>query len=388
MNAPVQENDPMHTMTATDPNPVLLTPGPLTTSAQTKQAQLRDYGSRDRAFMAMTRDLTVQLNDIVHGGDTTVCVLMQGSGTFAVEATLGTLLPKSAHALVCINGEYGRRIATICDVIGRRRRILQTAEDQPTTAALVNDALLEDPTLTHVVLVHCETSTGILNPLEEIAAVVARRQRRLIVDAMSSFGALDIDARRTRFDAVIAASGKCLEGVPGMGFAVLRKAALEQCRGNCHSLALDLYDQWAAYERAGQWRFTPPTTVVAALAEALTQFRREGGVAGRGARYRNNCALLIDGMEKLGFVSYLPRALQAPIITTWHAPADFNYNFADFYERVRARGFALYPGKLTQADTFRVGCIGAIGEREIRGALRAIADTVEEMRITRFRPAA
>lgn len=368
--------------------PVLLTPGPLTTTVQTKHAQLRDFGSRDAAFIAMTRRLVTGLNDIVHGGESHACIPLQGSGTFAVEAALGTIVPKSAHVLVCINGEYGRRIATICDVIGRRRKILETAENEPTTAALVEEALLEDRTLTHVVLVHCETSTGILNPLDEIASVVARLQRRLIVDAMSSFGALNIDARQIRFDAIIAASGKCLEGVPGMGFVIVRKAALEQCRNNCHSLVLDLYDQWAVYERNGQWRFTPPTTVVAALVAALDQLETEGGVTARAARYRRNCAILIDGMERLGFVSFLPRPLQAPIITTWHAPADFNYRFDEFYERVRARGFTLYPGKLTQVETFRVGCIGAIDDRQISAAVRAIAETVEEMRITRFRPAA
>ena len=368
--------------------PVLLTPGPLTTTVQTKHAQLRDFGSRDAAFIAMTHRLVTGLNDIVHGGESHACIPLQGSGTFAVEAALGTIVPKSAHVLVCINGEYGRRIATICDVIGRRRKILETAENEPTTAALVEEALLEDRTLTHVVLVHCETSTGILNPLDEIASVVARLQRRLIVDAMSSFGALNIDARQVRFDAVIAASGKCLEGVPGMGFVIVRKAALEQCRSNCHSLVLDLYDQWAVYERNGQWRFTPPTTVVAALVAALDQLETEGGVTARAARYRRNCAILIDGMERLGFVSFLPRPLQAPIITTWHAPADFNYRFDEFYERVRARGFTLYPGKLTQVETFRVGCIGAIDDRQISAAVRAIAETVEEMRITRFRPAA
>jgi 2-aminoethylphosphonate-pyruvate transaminase len=205
---------------------------------------------------------------------------------------------------------------------------------------------------------------------------------------MSSFGAIEIDARRIRFDGVVAASGKCLESVPGMGFAILRREALEQCRGNCHSLSLDLYDQWQSYTRTRQWRFTPPTTVVAALAEALQQFRAEGGVAGRGARYRKNCETLMNGMEKLGFVSFLPRAIQAPIITTWHAPADPNYNFNAFYDKVRARGFTLYPGKLTQVETFRVGCIGAIGAAEMQQAVDAIAGIVKEMGITQLKPAA
>ena len=368
-------------------DPILLTPGPLTTTLQTKQAQLRDYGSRDIAFIEMTAGLVTQLNDIVHGGDDHACVLMQGSGTFSVEAALGTLVPKSGHILVCINGEYGKRIARICEILQRRHTILQTAEDQPTTANMVEEALAADATLTHVSIVHCETSTGILNPLAEIAAVVATRQRGLFIDAMSSFGALDIDARKLRFDGVVAASGKCLESVPGMGFAILRKAALEQCKGNCHSLSLDLYDQWQAYQRTKQWRFTPPTTVVAALAEALKQFQAQGGVAGRGARYRENCATLIEGLEKLGFVSFLPRAIQAPIITTWHAPADPRYDFNVFYDKVRSRGFTLYPGKLTQVETFRVGCIGAIGEPEMKQAVAAIAAIVKEMGITQLKPA-
>ena len=368
-------------------DPILLTPGPLTTTLQTKQAQLRDYGSRDIAFIEMTAGLVTQLNDIVHGGDDHACVLMQGSGTFSVEAALGTLVPKSGHILVCINGEYGKRIAKICEIIQRRHKVLSTAEDQPTTAKKVDEALAADPSLTHVSIVHCETSTGILNPLEEIAAVVARHQRGLFIDAMSSFGALDIDARKLRFDGVVAASGKCLESVPGMGFAILRKAALEQCKGNCHSLSLDLYDQWQAYQRTKQWRFTPPTTVVAALAEALKQFQAQGGVAGRGARYRQNCATLIEGLEKLGFVSFLPRAIQAPIITTWHAPADPRYDFNVFYDKVRSRGFTLYPGKLTQVETFRVGCIGAIGEPEMKQAVAAIAAIVKEMGITQLKPA-
>jgi len=372
----------------TPKDPILLTPGPLTTTLRTKQAQVRDFGSRDIAFIDMTAGLIAQLNDIVHGGNGHACVLMQGSGTFTVEAALGTLIPKTGHVLVCINGEYGKRIARICDVIGRRHKVLQTAEDQPTTAKLVEEALAADPSLTHVSLVHCETSTGILNPLDEIAAVVATHQRGLFIDAMSSFGAIEIDARKIRFDGLVAASGKCLESVPGMGFAILRREALEQCRGNCHSLALDLYDQWQSYLRTKQWRFTPPTTVVAALAEALKQFQAQGGVAGRGSRYRNNCETLMNGMEKLGFVSFLPRAIQAPIITTWHAPADPKYNFNAFFDKVRERGFTLYPGKLTQVETFRVGCIGAIGEAEMRQAVDAIAAIVREMGITQMKPAA
>ena len=365
---------------------ILLTPGPLTTSPETKEAQVRDWGSRDGAFIEMTASVIRQLNDIVHGGDDHVSVLIQGSGTFVVEAALGTLIPRDGHALICVNGEYGKRIARICGIIGRRHKVLQAAENEAISPARVDEALAADPSLGHVVLVHCETTAGTLNPVDDIAAVVAKRGRGFIIDAMSSFGAVDIDARRVRFDAVVAASGKCLEGVPGMGFAIMRREALERCKDNCHSLSLDLYDQWQAYGKTKQWRFTPPTTVVAALAEALRQFNEEGGVAGRGARYRANCERLVSGMEALGFVSYLPRAIQAPIITTWFAPGDRRYEFTRFYDEVQARGFALYPGKLTQVDTFRVGCIGAIGEDEIRRAVATIGDVARELGITELGP--
>ena len=365
---------------------ILLTPGPLTTSLATKQAQVRDWGSRDAAFIEMTANVTRQLNDIVHGGDDHVCVVMQGSGTFAVEATLGTLIPRDGHALICVNGEYGKRIARICQIIGRKQTVLQSGENEAIAPARVDEALKADVSLTHVVVVHCETTAGTLSPVEEIASAVAKHGRGFIIDAMSSLGAIDIDARKIRFDAVIAASGKCLEGVPGMGFAIVRKEALERCKGNCHSLALDLHDQWLAYTKTKQWRFTPPTTVVAALAEALKQFSEEGGVAGRGARYRRNCDRLVSGLEALGFELYLPRSLQAPIITTWHAPADARYDFNVFYEKVGSRGFALYPGKLTQLATFRVGCIGAIDEHDIQRAVDAITDVVKEMGLTDLAP--
>src|ERR1043166_493295 len=235
-------------MSANDP--ILLTPGPLTTTLQTKQAQVRDWGSRDRDFIDMTARILRELNDIVHGGDQHVCVPLQGSGTFSVEGALGTLVPRHGHVLVCVNGEYGKRIARICAVIGRKAHVLPGAEDQPTSPQAVDRALAADASITHVALVHCETSTGILNSLDGIADVVARHGRSLFIDAMSSFGALEIDARSLRFDACVAASGKCLESVPGMGFAVLRKEALERCAGNCHSLALDLYDQWQYFRQS------------------------------------------------------------------------------------------------------------------------------------------
>jgi 2-aminoethylphosphonate-pyruvate transaminase len=367
--------------------PILLTPGPLTTTPATKQAMLTDWGSWDAAFNTLTAEVCKAAVGIAHAEDTHVCVPLQGSGTFAVEAAIGTLVPKNGKVLVPSNGAYCQRIVKICKILGRAHTLIEVAEDAHPTSAQVDEALTRDPAITHVAQVHCETGTGILNPLPEIAAVVDRHKRALIVDAMSTFGAIDIDAHKVPFDAVIAASGKCLEGVPGMGFVVARRTALEAAAGNSHSLAMDLHDQWVYLQKTGQWRFTPPTHVVAALHEAIRQFDAEGGVAARGARYARNCKALVDGMEALGFVPFLRKEVRAPIIVTFHAPGDPNYRFPEFYAGVRDKGYILYPGKLTQLETFRVGCIGAIGEREMRGAVEAIAQTLKEMNVRNIAPA-
>jgi 2-aminoethylphosphonate-pyruvate transaminase len=285
-----------------------------------------------------------------------------------------------------VNGAYCERIAKMCRILGRKLTMHAYAEDAQVRPEDIDRLLAQDPGITHVALVHCETSAGILNPLEEIAEVVARHGKGLIVDAMSSFGAIEIDARRTPFDALIAASGKCLEGVPGMGFVLARRAVLEASAGNAHSLAMDLHDQWAYMVKTTQWRYTPPTHVVAALDEALKQFWEEGGVAARGARYMKNCRELISGMSALGFRSFLPAAIQAPIIVTFHAPADSSYEFKRFYAEVKRRGYILYPGKLTQVETFRVGCMGHFGDDGIGAAVNAISATLKALGITRIAP--
>jgi 2-aminoethylphosphonate-pyruvate transaminase len=345
-------------------DPILLTPGPLTTTLVTKAAMLRDWGSWDDAFNAVTAAVRTKLIDVIHGAASHVCVPLQGSGTFAVEAAVNTLVPRDGHLLVLVNGAYGKRLARLTTMMGRKLSTFETADDVPTTAADVDRLLAADPSITHVALIHCETSTGIENPLAAIATTVAGHGRRLIVDAMSSFGAL-----------------------PGMGFVFVRREALEQSAGNCSSLAFDLHDQWVYMEKTTQWRFTPPTHVVVALNAALDQFIAEGGQPGRLARYTANCATLISGMKDQGFAPFLPEAIQAPIIVTFHAPDDKRYAFRDFYERVREKGFILYPGKLTQMETFRVGCIGAIGPVELRHAVNAIRDTLSEMGIRTVSPA-
>ena len=366
--------------------PILLTPGPLTTSPATKQAMLRDWGSWDASFNAITATICKDLVDIVRGAGTHVCVPLQGSGTFSVEAALANVVPRGGKVLVPQNGAYCQRIVKILGYLGRAHATIDLPEDRHPTGEMIDEALRADPAITHVAQVHCETGTGILNPLPEIAEACARHGKGLIVDAMSSFGAIGIDVSAYPVDAVIAASGKCIEGVPGMGFVLLRREVLEKCQGNSHSLAMDLHDQWAYMERTTQWRFTPPTHVVAAFRAALDQFLAEGGQPARGARYAANRDALIDGMAALGLRTFLPRAVQAPVIVTFHAPGDPAYAFKPFYERVKARGYILYPGKLTKVETFRVGCIGAIDANEMRNVVSAVAETLREMGVIRMEP--
>ena len=370
-----------------DRDRILLTPGPLTTTLRTKLAMLKDWGSWDTDFIAVTASVKKRLLDIVHGQDTHVLVPLQGSGTFSVEAAVATVVPRDGHVLVMDNGAYCKRAAKLTQLMGRRATVVPQAEEEPVSPAVLQTHLTADPSITHVVLIHCETGTGVLNPLPEVAAVCQRLNKGLIIDAMSSFGALPIDAREVQFDALVAASGKCLEGVPGMGFVFLRKTIVDACAGNSQSLAMDLHDQHVYMEKTGQWRFTPPTHVLVALSEAIAQFEEEGGRAARLARYTANCKTLVDGMAALSFRPFLRPEVQAPIIVTFHAPAHPSYEFRRFYEAAKARGFILYPGKLTQVETFRVGCIGAIGANEMRQAVAAVADTLAELGIPNGQPA-
>ena len=366
-------------MTLTPGDPRLLTPGPLTTSHETKAAMLHDWGSRDEAFIAMNARVRMRLLDVANARGSHVCVPLQGSGTFVVEATLGTLIPPGAKALILINGAYGHRMAKILDYAGRSCDILETPEDTPPDLSALATALEADRSISHVCAVHCETTSGILNPIEEISHVCALHERSLIIDAMSAFGAIALDREKVAFDALMASSNKCFEGVPGMGFALIRKSAIQAAAGNAHSLSLDLHAQWLAMEGNGQWRFTPPTHVIAALDQALGEFEAEGGVSGRHGRYAENCRILVDGMRALGFETLLDDDLQAPIIVTFRMPDDPAFVFEDFYERVKAKGYVLYPGKLTVAPSFRIGCIGHLSADDMRAAMAAISAVLCEM---------
>ncbi|CAA7622429.1 2-aminoethylphosphonate--pyruvate transaminase [Magnetospirillum sp. SS-4] len=359
---------------------ILLTPGPLTTRLETRQAMLRDWGSRDEAFIALTAEMRRRLLALAGGGDSHAAVPLQGSGTFIVEATIATLVGPADHLLVLVNGAYGERIAAIARRLGRRVDVLTWEEDQPVSPASVDRALAENPAITHVALVHCETTTGLLNPLAEIAALTSRHGKALLVDAMSSFGALPIDLKAHPVAAVMASSNKCLEGVPGLGFALIERRTLAAAKGNCPSLSLDLHDQWQGFETNGQWRFTPPVQVVAALVAALRQLEAEGDPPARLRRYRANFDTLAAGMAEMGFRLFLDAAVQAPIIATFHSPAEPWFRFDGFYRALAGRGFLIYPGKLSRADSFRIGCIGAIEPADFQRLLEAIAAIVDEMK--------
>lgn len=340
-----------------------------------------DLGSWDRDFNELTADVRRRLLLAAGSRRDMCCVPMQGSGTFAVESAVRTLVPHGAAVVVVVNGAYGRRIAMLAEQAGRRSILIEGAWDEVPDPTALGALLDAHPEATHVAVVHCETSTGLLNPVEELADLADSLGRRLIVDAMSSFGVLDPAIDHPAVDAVVAASGKCLEGLPGVGFVLMPPDVLADTAGNCDSLSLDLLDQHSYMEQTGQWRYTPPTHVVAALREALVQYDEEGGAVARLDRYRANSAVLSDGMADLGFRQYLAEHLRAPIIHTFHSPSHPAWSFPDFYDRVKERGFVLYPGKLTDEETFRVGCIGAIDQAVMRSAIGAIDAALADMGI-------
>jgi len=359
-------------------DPLLLTPGPLTTSRSVKAAMLHDWGSRDAGFLRINREVMERLPAIANAAATHVTVPVQGSGTFAVEAMLTSLVPPEGEVLVLINGAYGQRARRILEIARRRVVAHETAEDTPPDMAAVEWLLASMPSLTHVFAVHCETTSGILNPVAEIGALAAKYGKSFLLDSMSAFGALPLDANAAHADAIAASSNKCIEGVPGLGFVLCRREALARAKGNATTLVLDLHDQWAGFERTGQYRFTPPIHVIAAFHQALTEFLAEGGQPGRGARYAENCRVLVEGMRALGFRTLLPDALQAPIIVTFHMPRDPRFAFQRFYDALKERGYVIYPGKLTVADSFRIGCIGRLDRTHMQGAVAAVREALAE----------
>ena len=368
--------------------PYLLTPGPLTTSRATKEAMLRDWGSWDGAFNQVTAEVRQNLLDMAGvQDDSFACVPLQGSGSYSVEAALATAIPRDGKALVLMNGAYGQRATKTLDYLGRAYITLDKGDYLPPQPDEVDALLNENPDVTHVFLVHCETSSGILNPLREIANVVKKHGKSLIIDAMSTFGAVPVTVKDIAFDVLVSSANKCIEGIPGFGFVIIRRSVLESAKGRANSLSLDLYEQWVYMERTGQWRFTPPTHSVVAFHKALEQHALEGGVHGRLARYTRNRDVLVSGMRELGFRTLLEDCWLSPIITTFFCPEHPNFQFMRFYEELKTRQFIIYPGKLTQAESFRIGCIGQIDEYIVNQLLRAIADSLLAMGVDMPKPA-
>ncbi len=363
--------------------PFLLTPGPLTTAYSVKEKMLCDWGSWDADFRGITAEMRSELLSLIGDlKDEFDCVPMQGSGTFAVEAMLGSFLPDSSKTLVLCNGAYGSRIVQTIARMGRNHVVIDKGDYMPPRGTEVTAALEADPSITHVVVVHCETSSGILNPIKEIADATYGAGRKLLIDTMSAFGAIPIDMTDIRCEAFVSSANKCIEGVPGFGFIIARKSELEASKGNCPSLSLDVYDQWVHMEKTGQWRFTPPTHVVAAFVEALRLHREEGGVAARGARYARNRDVMVEGMRELGFETLLKDRWLSPIIVTFFNPADPAFEFKQFYQLMKQSGFIIYPGKLTVADSFRVGCIGQMDEHVMRRVVMAAASALKQMGVS------
>ncbi|MGN5051022.1 2-aminoethylphosphonate--pyruvate transaminase [Aeromonas veronii] len=357
---------------------LLLTPGPLSTTATVRAAMLQDSCTWDADYNQgvvepIRRELVRLATGPEYQSDYSV-VLLQGSGSYVVESVLGSAIGVDECLLIINNGAYGARMGEMARCLGLRHHELDCGETTRPEPAAIEAMLARHPEITHLAMVHCETTTGMLNPLDEVAALCQRRGIRLIVDAMSSFGGIPIDMGRLGIEFLISSANKCIQGVPGFGFVIARRAALAACAGRARSVSLDLHAQWQTMEQqGGKWRFTSPTHTVLAFAQALRELDEEGGIEARHQRYSENQRTLVDGMSALGFAPLLPEKWQSPIITAFYSPAHPDYRFADFYQRLKAQGFVIYPGKVSQADCFRIGNIGDVTPERVRDLLAAMA---------------
>jgi 2-aminoethylphosphonate-pyruvate transaminase len=352
---------------------LLLTPGPLSTSKTVKAAMLRDWCTWDNDYNSIVESIRAKLVKMATSAPGYTCVLMQGSGTFSVESVIGTALPENGKLLVLSNGAYGQRIAKIAQTLRIPMVLLDSGERAAPDLQQLRDTLESDADITHVAVVHCETTTGMLNPVAEVGKIVKAYAKVFIVDAMSSFGGMQIDVVEMQADYLVSSANKCIQGVPGFGFVIARRETIEATRGQARSLSLDMYDQWQAMEAgSGKWRFTSPTHVVRAFAQALLELEEEGGVEAREKRYRASHRILIDGMRDLGFETLLRDEDQSSMITSFFSPDAEDYNFNEFYQRLKDQGFVIYPGKISDADTFRIGNIGEIYADDIKRLLTVI----------------
>ncbi len=357
---------------------LLLTPGPLSTTATVKETMLRDWCTWDDDYNdGVVQDIRKRLACLAsEQHENYTAILMQGSGTFSVEAALMTMMPRcGGKLLICANGAYGERMVSIAQYLHLPHIVLRESEITPITAQSVEKAVSDNPDLTHIAIVHNETTTGMLNPLDSITSVAKRHNLQVMVDAMSSFGGIPMDMEKSGIDWLVSSANKCIQGVPGFGFVITAKSIIERCKGNARSLSLDLFDQWQTMEKGkGKWRFTSPTHVVRAFQQALNELDMEGGVAARNNRYCENQRKLVEGMRQIGFKTLLPDQLHSPIITSFYNPESPEYTFSQLYHRLKKRGFVVYPGKVSVADCFRIGTIGDVFPQDIERLVKSVEE--------------
>ena len=366
--------------------PFILTPGPVVTASEVKEAMLADYAPADDFIRTSTQTIREYLLRLANAAETYECVPLQGSGTYATEAAFHTLVPPDAKVLIVTNGFYGLRLQEICARMRKPHVLLDLPMLPPPSGQDIESALEANPGVTYLVLCHCETATGVLNPIGEIAAAAKRRGVRVILDAIASFAAFEIDAPGLDLEAIVLSSNKGLESVPGVGFVIAKRASLQAAAQRSVSLSLDLHSQWIHMERTGQWRFTPPTHVIAALATAIRIHQAEGGIQGRQARFRRVWHRLVTAMRDRGFATLIPDDVASPIVTTFMEPADPNYSFAKFSAQMKKRGFIIFPGRLTAARTFRIGCMGRITDDDVDRLIAAIEDSMLELGVRERAP--
>ena len=360
---------------------ILFTPGPLTTSMTVKESMLSDYGSRDLFFITTIRETREKLLEITGLSQEKgyEAIIMQGSGTFGIESTITTAIPRDGHLLLLINGAYGTRMKKIAEVNQIKVSSIEYPENMTPDPSELDNYLGNNPPVTHVAVVHCETTTGIFNPIREIGEVVNRHGKIYMIDAMSSFGAVPVNFEEFHIDYLISSSNKCIEGVPGFSFTIAKKETLLKTKGQSRTLSLDLFAQWEGLEANGQFRFTPPTHAIVAFRQALKELEEEGGVDARAERYLKNYNTLITGMRLAGFKEYLEPEKQGYIITSFFFPEHPNFDFNTFYEKLNEKGQVIYPGKLSKSDCFRIGNIGKIFPDDIKKLIEIIGKVLRDM---------
>ncbi|EMA6342151.1 2-aminoethylphosphonate--pyruvate transaminase [Bacillus cytotoxicus] len=356
---------------------LLLTPGPLTTTKTVKEVMLYDWCTWDTEYNEFVQEIRKRLVSLATKEEECyTTVFMQGSGTFSVESVIGSVIPKEGKLLVCTNGAYGKRMVQIAKALHIHVAESHTNEWEPTNLVEVEEILQKDSEITHIAVVHCETTTGIINPIADVCRLGKQYGKVTIVDAMSSFGGVEMDVANLKIDFMISSANKCMQGVPGFGFVIAKRTELEKCKGRARSLSLDLYDQWETMElQNGKWRFTSPTHTVRAFYQALLELEEEGGVKARNARYRNNQQVLVKRMREVGFEPLLDETYQSPIITSFLYPGE-GFTFQQLYEELKEHGFVIYPGKISKVDTFRIGNIGDVNERDIHQLVDCISEGV------------